>query len=238
MSDTREAVQRRSWETNADAWTCAVREQHIPSRRVGTDAAIVWACERIGGRRVLDVGCREGWSSRALCDAVVANGEREVLGIDASEGLTARAGTNGGETGASGPRDQVIAYDDVVHRPAQVAGPFDLIVCNFALLGDPVGPLLAALASRLAPHAHLLVQTVHPWTALGDVADEHRWREERFQGDGVQCPVEMPRFFRTLASWYAEFCAAGLIVTAVDEPLHPATGRSLSLMFTCVRSAV
>ena len=31
---------RDSWDANATAWTAAVREQRIPSRRAGTDAAI------------------------------------------------------------------------------------------------------------------------------------------------------------------------------------------------------
>lgn len=234
MSDTREAIQRRSWEMNADAWTCAVREQHIPSRRAGTDAAILRACERVGGRRVLDVGCGEGWLSRLLSDAAVSSGKREVLGIDASDGLITRA--RGSATG--GPRYEVMTYDDVVQHPTLVAGPFDLIVCNFALLGDAVAPLLAALAMRLAPSAHVLVQTVHPWTAVGDAAYANGWREERFHGFGVHFPAEMPWFFRTLASWHAELFAAGLVVTSIDEPMHPDTERPLSLLLTCVRNTV
>lgn len=60
-----------SWDANAAAWTDAVRSGQIASRRLATDAAAVDAVVRaVDGRvaRVLDVGCGEGWLSRALAD--------------------------------------------------------------------------------------------------------------------------------------------------------------------------
>jgi hypothetical protein len=59
-SEGRENAIQTSWAHNADAWTAAVRDGRIESRRAGTDAAILAACERAGLGRVLDVGCGEG----------------------------------------------------------------------------------------------------------------------------------------------------------------------------------
>jgi hypothetical protein len=34
-----------------------------------------------------------------------------------------------------------------------------------------------------------------------------------------------------LAGWQASFAAAGLYISALDEPLHPHTGRPASIVF-------
>lgn len=222
-----------SWDANADAWTTAVREQRIPSRRAGTDAAIVQACLRTSAATVLDVGCGEGWLARAL-----ARAGRDVTGIDASAGLIEQATSVALDIGGSGGRARfsAVGYEQLIADSAALAGPWELIVCNFALLGDPLTPLLRALAQRLAPHGQLLIQTVHPWMAMGDGAYTNAWREENFQGFGVAFPSPMPWYFRTLGSWVEQLTAAGLTVRSLDEPTHPETGRPLSLLLDCVLS--
>ncbi len=215
-----------SWDANALAWTTAVREQRIPSRRAGTDAAILNACARSRAGTVLDLGCGEGWLARALADA-----GRRVLGIDASAALIAQARAHDVSDGRA--CYETISYERLIADVTSAAGPFDLIVGNFALLGDPLVPLLQALALRLAPAGQLLIQTVHPVVAVGEGAYANGWREETFQGFGVPFPSTMPWYFRTLGSWIAELNAAGLFVTAIEEPMHPDSGRPLSLLLHC-----
>ena len=48
-----------SWQANADAWTAAVREQRIESRRLVTDVAILQAILALSPKRILDLGCGE-----------------------------------------------------------------------------------------------------------------------------------------------------------------------------------
>ncbi|NUR32804.1 MAG: class I SAM-dependent methyltransferase [Gemmatimonadaceae bacterium] len=133
----------RSWTVNAEAWTSAVREQAIPSRRLVTDAAIVAACARvIGGRpdvRALDVGCGEGWLTRELTRLGA-----QATGVDGSAALIDAARAAGGADYAC------VSYEQLESDAEVRAGPYDLIVCNFSLLDDRVAPLLAALA-RPAP---------------------------------------------------------------------------------------
>jgi 2-polyprenyl-3-methyl-5-hydroxy-6-metoxy-1,4-benzoquinol methylase len=57
-----------SWHTNATPWTAAVRDKRIESRKLVTDQAIVDAVLSRRPKSVLDIGCGEGWLSRALAE--------------------------------------------------------------------------------------------------------------------------------------------------------------------------
>jgi 2-polyprenyl-3-methyl-5-hydroxy-6-metoxy-1,4-benzoquinol methylase len=219
-----EARIRASWVTNADGWTTAVRGQAIPSRQAGTDATIVAALSSLPPGRVLDVGCGEGWLARAL-----AGTGHSVVGIDASPPLIERARELGGGD------FRVLAYEALAADPRAVDGaPFDAVACNFSLLGEELAPLLRALARLLAPGAPLLIQTVHPFTAAGEAPYGDGWREETFAGFGSGFQAPMPWYFRTVGSWLRVLAVAGFVVTSLDEPLNPSTGRPLSLLITCV----
>lgn len=209
---------QHSWRANAAAWTRAVREQRIRSRRTGTDAAVLDAVLASGARRVLDVGCGEGWLARALA----AHG-REVVGIDASAELIAAANELGGA------RFHPLSYAGLDAHAAEL-GRFDAAVCNFALLGENLQEPLRALGRLLLPGGRLIVQTVHPWTACGEAPYADGWRMETFAGFGEEFREPMPWYFRTLASWLAEVAASGYVLERVGEPADPETGRPLSLL--------
>jgi 2-polyprenyl-3-methyl-5-hydroxy-6-metoxy-1,4-benzoquinol methylase len=218
---------RQSWDANADAWTRTVREAGIPSRRAGTDAAIVQAVAEASPRRVLDVGCGEGWLAREL-----ASRGLDVIGIDASAELVRRASESGGG------QFRVLAYEQIIENPAVLGAPFDAVVCNFSLLGERLAPLLRALATALAADGRMLIQTVHPFTACGDEPYRDAWREESFQGFGHSFSEPMPWFFHTMASWLRVLNDAKLFVADMREPVDPATGRPLSLLLTAQRACL
>lgn len=210
---------RRSWLANAQAWTDIVRSDGIESRRLGTNAAVVDAIGALAPARLLDVGCGEGWLCRAFSERGVA-----CTGVDASPPLVAAAREAGG--GAF----EVLDYAALAGGDT-LPGPFDVIVCNFALLGEDIVPLLAGLRRRLAPTGRLVVHTVHPWVACGDAGYADGWRSETFAAFGAgRFKQAMPWFFRTLARWVADLGAAGLVVESLREPPDPNTGRPLSLL--------
>jgi SAM-dependent methyltransferase len=213
----------RSWSQNADAWTRAVRDGLIESRRLATDEAILAALPAAAPARVLDVGCGEGW----LCRALAARGI-EAVGVDVSLPLVEAA------RAAGGGRFEAVDYEDLPAL-AGALGRFDAVACNFALLDEDLAPLLQALRGLLAPGGKLVIQTVHPWGACGDEPYRDGWRLETFEGFGGQVfPEAMPWYFRTLASWHAALDASGFRLRALREPSHPATGRPLSLLLEAV----
>ena len=213
-----------SWVANADAWTQAVRSSLIPSRVAGTDRAILDAVRRRRPATVLDVGCGEGWLTRAL-----ARDGYTVRGLDGSAPLIERAREQGGAEYA------VSSYDEIIRRPDAAGGPYDAIVLNFALFAEHVAPLLGALATRLASRGVMLIQTLHSWAAAEEPGYVDGWRTATFAGFGGPFPDPMPWYFRTLATWTAEFEDAGLGIVRIDEPTHPDTGAPLSLLFTLRR---
>ena len=212
----------QSWVANADAWTRAVREGRIASRRQGTDAAILEAVLATAPATALDVGCGEGWLTRAL-------GERgvEVVGIDSSPPLVERARELGGG------RFEVLSYDELVASREAVRGPFDAIVCNFSLFTEQLAPVLSALAHRLSATGTLFIQTAHPGAQATGGSAADGWRTETFGSFDVDFPAAMPWYFRTLESWRAVLAAAALRIAQQREPASPATGEPLSLLLEC-----
>lgn len=205
-----------SWTANADAWTRVVRERGIESRRLVTDAAVREAILARRPRRVLDVGCGEGW----LCRELTAHGIA-VTGVDYSEPLIAAARALGG-----GEFHHLAGAD----LAAAALGRFDLAVCNFALLADDVAPMLVALRQVVEPDGGLVIQTLHPWTAGGGGEYRDGWRIERFDAFGGDFGQPMPWYFRTLESWLSALSASGWRVESLHEPLHPVSGRPASLL--------
>ncbi len=211
-----------SWVANAQAWTTAVREGRIASRRVATDQAIVDALLERTPRRVLDVGCGEGWLCRAL-----ASHRIDVFGIDASPPLIDAARALGGDGYA------VCDYAALIEKPLQF-GRFDAVACNFALLDEDIDPLLIALRYSLESSGALLIQTVHPRAACGDGPCSDGWRNETFGAFGEAFTAQMPWYFRTLDTWRDSLWRCGYTVVGLREPAHPESGEPLSLLLVAM----
>lgn len=221
-----------SWVSNATAWTEVVQAGAIPSRRAGTDAAILRAAARLRAGRLLDVGCGEGWLARALAAAGHA-----VTGIDASAPLidAARRASDAADPDRR-PRFAALPYAALPAHLDTLGGPFAAAVCNFALLDDDLAGALAAVHTALVPGGTLLIQTVHPFTALADGSYADGWREERFDAFGAAFPATMPWFYRTVGSWCAGVTAAGFALDGLEEPRADGHPLPLSLLITATRT--
>ena len=212
---------QQSWEANADAWIHAIDQNQIESRRAATDEAILQAVMRYEPRRVLDVGSGEGWLTRAL-----ANRGVEVVGVDGCAALIDRACEKGGGC------FRAIGYDDIIADRAILGQSYDMIVCNFSLLGEEIGDLLRSLRQAIVSDGHLLIQTIHPFTARQEQPYVDGWKIETFDNfGGFREP--MPWYFRTVSSWFQQVSESGWRICEFQEPIHPQTKIPLSLLLIC-----
>ncbi len=208
-----------SWRKNAAPWTAAVREQQIESRRLVTDAAIVQAVLSVAPRRVLDVGCGEGWLARALAERGM-----HVTGVDVVPDLIERARQGGGGD------FRVMSYEDIV--AGKLTERFDAVVANFALIGaEAVDALVASVPGLLAPGGRLIIQTLHPVVATGDLPYKDGWRPGSWAGFSSEFTDPAPWYFRTMERWEKLIHDAGMRLEQRLEPMNPATGKPASVIF-------
>ena len=208
-----------SWRTNAAPWSDAVRNQRIESRRLVTDRAVVDAVTSVTPRTVLDLGCGEGWLARALSERGMT-----VTGVDAVPALIHAA------TKAGGGTFRVASYEDIT--AGALRERFDAVVANFALIGGPaVDALIAYAPNLLTPGGYLIVQTLHPVAACGDLPYEDGWRPGSWAGFSDDFSDPAPWFFRTLESWERLIARSGLQLTERREPANPSTGKPASVIF-------
>ena len=221
---THSADLEHSWTANAANWTRAVRDGLIPSRKAGTDAAIVAAIAARAPKRLLDVGCGEGW----LCREARARTGCDCVGVDFSADLVRDAAAADAEG-----RYRVLSYADLIAGAHDLAGGFDAIVFNYALFEADVAPLLRAVRGLLAPGGAVLIQTLHPDVFAGT---EEGWRVEDFAAFQSRDWTPMPWYYRSVASWRATVARAGLRLIEAREP-QTEDGRILSLLMICASAS-
>lgn len=214
----KESAIKSSWRKNVDAWTAAVRNREIESRRRVTDNAIVSAVLDQEPATVLDLGCGEGWLGRALSHTRIA-----VTGVDGEPGLIEQARSFGGSD------FRVATYEDLVGQ--DLADPYDVIVANFSLLGEiTVNELFRWIPRQLASKGAIIVQTVHPHRVCGNAPYTEGWRAGSWEGFNDAFVDPAPWYFRTIESWASLFTGNGLALTGFREPLDPETGWPVSIL--------
>lgn len=208
----------QSWSRNSDPWVAAVRGKQIASRAVATDAAVIEAVRSCAPQTGVDLGCGEGWLVRALPEV-------NMVGVDAIAGLVEAARAASGGKGDF----RVLSYEEIAEGKLALAS--DVAVCNFSLIGEAsTAGLLRAAPTYLRPGGTLIVQTVHPLMACGEAPYADGWREGSWAGFSSDFKDAPPWYFRTIASWVRLFVDSGLRLVSLREPVHPETGKPVSLI--------
>ena len=210
---------------SAEPWTAAVRDRRIDSRRLVTDRAILDAVTARAPRTALDLGCGEGWLTRALAERGV-----RAMGVDAVPALVDAA-----RAASPGLDFRLLGYEEIAAGALDVR--VDAVVANFALIGGPaVDALVGAAPALLTDRGAFVVQTLHPLVATGDQPYADGWRPGSWAGFGPEFTHPAPWYFRTLESWVRLLAAAGLRLADLREPVHPATGRPASVILVATRA--
>ena len=133
------------------------RYSQLPRSVEGLDGAPEWPALRAmlpapGGLKVLDLGCGFGW----FCRWVRAHGASEVLGLDVSEKMLARA--------RSATSDAAITYLRADMEQVELApASFDLIYSSLALhYIEHLGELLSQVYRVLVPGGRFVFSVEHP----------------------------------------------------------------------------
>lgn len=210
-----------SWCKNVRPWVRAIEHNEIASRTVATNRAILDILFKHKPATLLDVGCGEGWLIRACSNAGIA-----CLGVDAVPDFAESVQRSGG-------RFKLLAYENFY--AAELNEKFDIVVCNFSLLGKAsVEQVIIQVANVLNEAGCFIIQTLHPQENSQSDDDKDGWREGSWHGfsDGFVDPA--PWYFRSMVSWEKLFEHAGFRISKLYEPVHPESGKKLSVIFELI----
>ena len=223
MSRSNEILQ--SWEANAGAWMATIDNHELESRRLVTNDAIINTVLRRCPKKVLDLGCGEGWLSRELRK----NG-LQVWGSDAVQSFIDTAIERDGGFYFR------YSYEEIIAGQHRLPVPFDVIVINFALLDKEVTEkLLQSLVLLLRKDGCTIIQTLHPFTIAS--AEEYRsgWKGGSWNGMNREFVLPYQWYFRTFEDWIKLFTRLGYVLEELKEPVHPQTGKPVSVIFVLKR---
>lgn len=210
-----------TWQQNAAPWVKAIAGGEIESRLLVTNEAILKTVLSLSPKHLWDIGCGEGW----LCRSLAANGI-SCTGTDAIPALVEAAREK------QGGSFEVLSYEAITTAKAIAFGA-NLFLFNFSLFGAvQVEELLQKLQPALPANGHLVIQTLHPFTACGDAPYESGWREGSWSGFSQDFVNPAPWYFRTMGDWLTMMVNTGFRVNKLEEPLHPKTGKPVSLIIT------
>lgn len=216
-----------SWHANADQWIATIDHGEIESRILVTNDAIVRTVTSYPLTSVLDIGCGEGWLTRALQHKGL-----QATGVDTVVALIDNAREKGGGSYA------VASFHDIATGVYAVDKKFDAAVINFALLDQADTEALLQNLHRVVTDSGLVfIQTLHPLVIARQEPYVSGWKEGSWNGMKREFVQPYQWYFRTMEDWIRLFTDAGLTLKQLVEPLHPDRQAPVSVIFVLQVSA-
>ncbi len=208
-----------SWLQNAKPWIQAITNDEIESRQLTTNEVIVNTLLKKAPKKVMDIGCGEGWLARVLHESGI-----KVHGIDIVPELVDEAKRLGGGS------FQVLPYEDL--PKGVIKEKFDVVVCNFSLLGnESVNHIFQSVKHLLNDNGFFIIQTIHPIAGCGEAEYKDGWRAGSWAGFNPKFTNPPPWYFRTLETWKSLFMQYEIRLSEILEPVNPKTGTFASIIF-------
>ena len=208
-----------SWLINSKPWINAIQNNEIESRTLITNKAIVDTILEKKPKKLLDIGCGEGWLVRELNNSGI-----NAQGIDIVPELVDEANRKGGG------KFKVLSYQELAK--GAIKEKFDIVVCNFSLLGkDSVNYIFQSVLDLLNENGFFIVQTIHPISGCGDEEYKDGWRKGSWKGFSEEFSNPAPWYFRTLETWKLLFKDNKMSLSEIREPLNQVTKTFASIIF-------
>jgi SAM-dependent methyltransferase len=223
-------MDRDCWNNAAQSWTTFVQGGLDLHRMFVHGPALLQACGEVGGLRVLDIGCGEGWCCREL-----ARRGARVVGVDISDLMIARAGSYSTDE----PSRIEYRIMDAAHvQCGDWNCKFDLVTACMSLhaMRDP-GAVLRAARRVLTEGGRLVCSVPHPfthaqndrqskrcqvdgqlWLQAGGYFDEAKEHHVRWNVPRVGATWTTIRWSRSLEAYWRLFANSGFVVRDLREP--------------------
>ncbi|TPK46009.1 class I SAM-dependent methyltransferase [Mesorhizobium sp. B2-5-4] len=189
----------------------------------GLDGAAEWPALRamlpdVAGLRIVDLGCGFGW----FCRWAHEQGARQVLGLDLSEKMLARARAAGPDAGVTYERADL----DQLSLPQ---GGFDLAYSSLVLhYIEDIERLFRTVHQALSPGGHFVFSTEHPiymaptkpgWSIDGE--GKRTWPVDRYLVEGPRktdwLAKGVVKHHRTIGTTLNTLIRTGFTIEYVDE---------------------
>ena len=198
---------KTSWEINAEEWIKVIDQNEIASRQF-TNEAILNVLFKSKAQKILDVGCGEGWLTRAITKM-----GKVGVGMDCTVSLLENARTKGNETYYN------LSYDDLIEGSKIPETLFDAAVFNFCIYqNEELVPLLQEVKKSLTPNGEIIIQTLHPFFLIqNQLPYTSQWISDSWKGLPGNFSQGHSWYARTFERWFADFEKAGLTIGDIIE---------------------
>ncbi|WP_047419835.1 bifunctional 2-polyprenyl-6-hydroxyphenol methylase/3-demethylubiquinol 3-O-methyltransferase UbiG [Cellulophaga sp. Hel_I_12] len=198
---------KTSWDTNAQEWIKALDSEQITSRKF-TNEAIVAVLKNSKAIKILDMGCGEGWLSRAITSM-----GKSAVGIDATASLLANARKKGKEV------YHHMSFEDIIEAKKIPNAPFDAAVFNFCIYQNKtLVSLLLELKQSVVEQGEIIIQTLHPYFLIqNQLPYQSQWIDDAWKGLAGNFTDGHQWYARTFEDWSSDFQKAGLVLNEIIE---------------------